>query len=324
MLEANSSLGVESRRRRGCRADIPRSSTTPRSLPRDRYAPRRLTALQSAWLNGRDASLKAAAETLGPELRLRCRGGNCREADRRDTERRLWSAARTANAAPRGLLEPGAIGPLRPGWAEMHLGDGCGQRSPSSPFGAYRELLLASLPFSLRGWGFPRRVAGDAGGATTRIIRGRESRRRGNFRGNSRLRYRAAALDAGPADLTLVTSTDCDLPHPCPGPSFGCLERDGFRGDRSVLEAPGLRAWYTNNPADHFRRYGLPVKAHPKLKAAPLGVSRRRAWVDVLDGREADGERPYLLACCLRRGAGNPEPKVSTEERARARHCDVR
>ena len=49
------------------------------------------------------------------------------------------------------------------------------------------------------------------------------------------------------ARLALVTSTDCDLR----APTFQRRHR-GFVDERSLLEAPGVAAWFATNPNDHL------------------------------------------------------------------------
>lgn len=217
------------------------------------FAPRRLSKVRNAWLNDRDPKLRQAQSSLGPELRLDCRGDGCRAADRRDTEQRLWSVDRTGTPATKTgapVLAAGDVGDLG-GWVEAHFPDGCGSHSRSQPFAAYREITLASL-------------------------------------------FHAAA---GDAELTLVTSTDCDLPHAPQKP----LARDGFKGERSLLETAALRAWYTTNPSDHGGA------AHAKLRAVPIGVANRAALLGSLDGREGLDRRARGLACC----ASPPRPLLS-------------
>jgi len=234
------------------------------------FATRRLSKLQNAWLKASEPALQKAKKTFGAELKLECGGGGCLEADRRDTEARLWSERRTGTPA-RGsddavpLLAHGETGRWRgPGWVEAHFGDGCGDQAR---MGAYRELTLATLYRKL------------------------------------------AAIPPGAAPLNLVTSTDCDLPH---GDERGRLKREAFDGENSVLNSSGLRRWYTTNPSDHVGR------AHPKLRAVPLGVSDRRKWLVELDGRETRRGRGSLLMCCCM--SSHPTPALQDELWAPAPH----
>ena len=89
----------------------------------------------------------------------------------------------------------------------------------------------------------------------------------------------------GGAKLTLVTTTDCDLPQ-----KWSPYARNAS----AVLDEPSLAAWYTNNPSDDLA--GLPP--HAKLRAAPMGVWAKATWIAQLDGREAASGRRDLLACC--------------------------
>ena len=90
--------------------------------------------------------------------------------------------------------------------------------------------------------------------------------------------WRAARLGTmDKARLALVTSTDCDLPRA----DVTKRRHRGFVDERSLLEAPGVAAWFATNPNDHL------LGAHPKLKAVPLGVQHRGKWSSLFDGREA-------------------------------------
>lgn len=233
------------------------------------FATRRLSKTQIAWLNSKDPALAAALPSLGDELQLRCRGDACAERDRRETEQRLWSVARTGTPGPGDedlpALGAGDVGAgFDDGWVEAHFPDGCGSAGRQLPFAAYREVHLAAL-------------------------------------------LHVVAPDG---NLTLVSSTDCDLPHATAPP----LVRDGFRGEGSLLRNDALRSWYTTNPSDHLG----PVPGGAKLRAVPIGVASRGDLLPHLDGREAAQERPQALACCCM--SSHPTPALAESPGAPPAH----
>ena len=276
------------------------------------YASRSLTKSQNSWprkVTTRDRvrggiRRDVSAATFGPEMRLECRGDDCTANDRRDTDRRLWSTRRSARSAISNAsqrFDAGETDPWAPGWVEAHLigGSNACNYWRERPYGAFRGITLAALHFRRADISLTRR-----GG--TWIFRGDGSRRRRGRnvdilwrqvaatprprRGHSvetgaRRRHSAAALAKGPPRLSLVTATDCDLPH------ARAFARGGFRGETSLLDAPGLHAWFTTNPAG----------SHPKLRAIPIGVRDRATWIRAaLDGRETLGNRTLLACCCMK------------------------
>ena len=113
------------------------------------------------------------------------------------------------------------------------------------------------------------------------------------------------------ARLALVTSTDCDLPRA----DVSKRRHRGFVDERSLLEAPGVAAWFATNPNDHL------LGAHPKLKAVPLGVQHRGKWSSLLDGREARNRTNLLACCCL---SSHPVPSQSEAPGAPKPHASFK
>ena len=124
--------------------------------------------------------------------------------------------------------------------------------------------------------------------------------------------WRAARLGTmDKARLALVTSTDCDLPRA----DVTKRRHRGFVDERSLLEAPGVAAWFATNPNDHL------LGAHPKLKAVPLGVQHRGKWSSLLDGREARNRTNLLACCCL---SSHPVPSQSEAPGAPKPHASFK
>ena len=113
------------------------------------------------------------------------------------------------------------------------------------------------------------------------------------------------------ARLALVTSTDCDLPRA----DVTKRRHRGFVDERSLLEAPGVAAWFATNPNDHL------LGAHPKLKAVPLGVQHRGKWSSLLNGREARNRSNLLACCCL---SSHPVPSQSEAPGAPKPHASFK
>ena len=105
----------------------------------------------------------------------------------------------------------------------------------------------------------------------------------------------------GNRSLTLVTSSDCNVPlRPGKTPPF--LDMN------DLLETVNLKAWYANNPSDGLiDSVGEIARPHPKMKAYATGVRDPATWVEALDGREAFGDRTGPLVCCCMSMLATPQ-----------------
>ncbi len=206
-----------------------------------------------------NAWLGKHTKALGPELSLRCRGPACAADDRHETVSRLWSERRTGTPASQ---ESGKG--LEPG-----------------PVGAFAPGWVEMHFGDGCGAHSPQSPFGAYREVTLAAL------------------WRAARLGTmDKAHLSLVTSTDCDLPRA----DVSKRRQRGFVDERSLLEAPGVAAWFATNPNDHL------LGAHPKLKAVPLGVQHRAKWSSLLNGREARNRSNLLACCCL---SSHPVPSQS-------------
>ena len=105
----------------------------------------------------------------------------------------------------------------------------------------------------------------------------------------------------GNRSLTLVTSSDCNVPLR-PGKASPFVDM----GD--LLDAVNLKAWYANNPSDGLvDSAGEIARPHPKMKAYATGVRDPAQWVEALDGREASTERTGPLVCCCMSMLATPQ-----------------
>ena len=105
----------------------------------------------------------------------------------------------------------------------------------------------------------------------------------------------------GNRSLTLVTSSDCNVPLR-PGKTSPFLDMN------DLLETVNLKAWYANNPSDGLiDSAGEIARPHPKMKAYATGVRDPAQWVEALDGREASTERTGPLVCCCMSMLATPQ-----------------
>jgi len=112
----------------------------------------------------------------------------------------------------------------------------------------------------------------------------------------------------GNRSLTLVTSSDCDVP-------LRPTRASPFLNMTELLKSVHLKAWYANNPSDGLvDSIGRIHAPHPKLKAYATGVLNPHQWVRALDGREATGDRQGPLVCCCMAMLATPSSSVDYDK----------